>query len=67
MKVGDIQEGMYIQFYIDGNIYQVYSSYGKLYVDFRGEERSIESFGIKLIYRVYNFDELEKIGIRIEE
>lgn len=67
MKVGDIQEGMYIQFYIDGNIYKVYSSYGKLYVDFRGEERSIESFGSKLIYRVYNFDELEKIGIRIGE
>lgn len=67
MKVGDIQEGMYIQFYTDGNIYQVYSSYDKLYVDFRGEERSIESFGSKLIYRVYNFDELEKIGIRIGE
>lgn len=66
MKVGDIQEGMYIQFYTDNNIYCVYSSYGKLYVDFRGEERSIESFG-KLIYRVYNFDELEKIGIRIGE
>lgn len=67
MKVEDIQEGMYIQFYTDGNIYQVYSSYGKLCVDFRGEERSIESFGSKLIYRVYNFDELEKIGIRIGE
>lgn len=67
MKVEDIQEGMYIQIYTDGNIYQVYSSYGKLYVDFRGKERSIESFGSKLIYRVYNFDELEEIGIRIGE
>lgn len=61
MKVGDIQEGMYIQFYIDENIYQVYSSYGKLCADFRGKERNIESFGSKLIYRVYNFDELEEI------
>ena len=61
MKIKDIDEGMYIQIYTDGDIYQVYSSYGNLYINFRGKERSIESFG-KLIYKVYTFDEIEKIG-----
>lgn len=61
MKIKDIDEGMFIQIYTDGNIYQVYSSYGNLYIHFRGEERTIESFG-KLIYKVYTFDEIEKIG-----
>ena len=65
MKLEDIQEGMYIQIYTDGNIYQVYSSYGKLYIDFRGEERSIESFD-KLIYRIYKFEELENIGSKLD-
>lgn len=65
MKLKDIQEGMYIQIYTDGNIYHVYSSYGKLYIDFRGEERSIESFG-KLIYRIYKFEELENIGSKLD-
>ena len=65
MKLEDIQEGMYIQIYTDSNIYQVYSSYGKLYIDFRGEERSIESFG-KLIYRIYKFEELENIGSKLD-
>lgn len=65
MKLENIQEGMYIQIFTDGNIYQVYSNYGKLYIDFRGEERSVESFG-KLIYKVYTFEEIEKIGQSIE-
>ena len=39
MKLDDIQEGMYVNIYTDGNIYQVYSSYGNLYINFRGEER----------------------------
>lgn len=65
MKIENIQEGMYIQIFTDGNIYQVYSSYGKLYIDFRGEERSVESFG-KLIYKIYTFEELENIGIILE-
>jgi hypothetical protein len=38
---------------------------GKLYIDFRGEERSIESFG-KLIYRIYKFEELENIGSKLD-
>ena len=61
MKIEDISEGMYIKIYTDGNIYHIYSSYGKLYIDFRGEERTVESFG-KLIYKVYTFDEIKKIG-----
>lgn len=65
MKLDDIQEGMYVNIYTDGNIYQVYSSYGNLYINFRGEERSLESFG-KLLYKVYTFDELETIGLKIK-
>ena len=56
---------MYVNIYTDGNIYQVYSSYGNLYINFRGEERSLESFG-KLLYKVYTFDELENIGLKIK-
>ena len=56
---------MYVNIYTDGNIYQVYSSYGNLYINFRGEERSLESFG-KLLYKVYTFDELETIGLKIK-
>ena len=65
MKLKDIQEGMYIQIYTDDNIYQDYWSYGKVYIDFRGEERSIESFG-KLIYTIYKFEELENIGLKLD-
>ena len=65
MRINDIQEGMYVNIYTDGNIYQVYSSYGNLYINFRGEERSLESFG-KLLYKVYTFDELETIGLKIK-
>lgn len=65
MRIDDIQEGMYVNIYTDGNIYQVYSSYGNLYINFRGEERSLESFG-KLLYKVYTFDELETIGLKIK-
>jgi hypothetical protein len=65
MKLDDIQEGMYVNIYTDGNIYQVYSSYGNLYINFRGKERSLESFG-KLLYKVYTFDELETIGLKIK-
>ena len=64
MNLKDIDEGMYIQIYTDSNIYQVYSSYGNLYIDFRGEERTLESFG-KLLYKVYTFEEIENIGTRI--
>ena len=64
MKLDDIQEGMYVNIYTDGNIYQVYSSYGNLYINFRGEERTLESFG-KLLYKVYTFEEIENIGARI--
>ena len=42
MKLEDIQEGMYIQIYSDGNIYQVYSSYGKLYIDFREKKEVLK-------------------------
>ncbi len=65
MRIDDIQEGMYVNIYTDGNIYQVYSSYGNLYINFRGKERSLKSFG-KLLYKVYTFDELETIGIKIK-
>lgn len=65
MRIDDIQEGMYVNIYTDGNIYQIYSSYGNLYINFRGEERSLESFG-KLLYKVYTFDELETIGLKIK-
>lgn len=64
MNLKDIDEGMYIQIYTDNNIYQVYSSYGNLYIDFRGEERTLESFG-KLLYKVYSFKEIENIGTKI--
>lgn len=64
MNLKDIDEGMYIQIYTDNDIYQVYSSYGILYINFRGEERTIESFG-KLLYKVYTFEEIENIGTRI--
>lgn len=64
MKLEDISEGMYMQIYTDGNIYHIYSSYGKLYIDFRGEERTVESFG-NLIYRIYTFEELENIGKKL--
>ena len=64
MKLEDISEGMYMQIYTDGNIYHIYSSYGKLCIDFRGEERTVESFG-NLIYRIYTFEELESIGKKI--
>ena len=64
MNLKDIDEGMYIQIYTDSNIYQVYSSYGNLYINFRGEERTLESFG-KLLYKVYTFEEIENIGTRI--
>ena len=64
MNLKDIDEGMYIQIYTDNNIYQVYSSYGNLYINFRGEERTLESFG-KLLYKVYSFKEIENIGTRI--
>ena len=59
MNLKDIDEGMYIQIYTDNDIYQVYSSYGNLYINFRGEERTLESFG-KLLYKVYTFEEIEK-------
>jgi hypothetical protein len=64
MNLKDIDEGMYIQIYTDNDIYQVYSSYGNLYINFRGEERTLESFG-KLLYKVYTFEEIENIGTRI--
>lgn len=64
MNLKDINEGMYIQIYTDNDIYQVYSSYGNLYINFRGEERTLESFG-KLLYKVYTFEEIENIGTRI--
>lgn len=64
MDLKDIDEGMYIQIYTDNDIYQVYSSYGNLYINFRGEERTLESFG-KLLYKVYTFEEIENIGTRI--
>ena len=64
MNLKDIDEGMYIQIYTDSNIYQVYSSYGNLYINFRGQERTLESFG-KLLYKVYTFEEIENIGTRI--
>ncbi|MEE1282759.1 MAG: hypothetical protein UHK60_11030 [Acutalibacteraceae bacterium] len=64
MNLKDIDEGMYIQIYTDNDIYQVYSSYGNLYINFRGEERTLESFG-KLLYKVYTFEEIENIGARI--
>ena len=64
MNIKDINEGMYIQIYTDNDIYQVYSSYGNLYINFRGEERTLESFG-KLIYKVYTFQEIENIGTKI--
>ena len=64
MNLKDIDEGMYIQIYTDNNIYQVYSSYGNLYINFRGKERTLESFG-KLLYKVYTFEEIENIGTRI--
>lgn len=64
MNIKDINEGMYIQIYTDNDIYQVYSSYGNLYIHFRGEERTLESFG-KLIYKVYTFQEIENIGTKI--
>ena len=64
MNIKDIDEGMYIQIYTDSDIYQVYSSYGNLYINFRGEERTLESFG-KLLYKVYTFEEIENIGTRI--
>lgn len=64
MNLKDIDEGMYIQIYTDNDIYQVYSSYGNLYINFRGEERTLESFG-KLLYKVYTFEEIENIGTKI--
>ena len=64
MNLKDIDEGMYIQIYTDNDIYQVYSSYGNLYINFRGVERTLESFG-KLLYKVYTFEEIENIGTRI--
>ncbi|MBQ4263109.1 MAG: hypothetical protein IJB83_02555 [Bacilli bacterium] len=64
MNLKDIDEGMYIQIYTDNDIYQVYSSYGNLYINFRGEERTLKSFG-KLLYKVYTFEEIENIGTRI--
>lgn len=64
MKLENISEGMYIQIYTDNNIYQVYSSYGNLYINFRGEERTLESFG-KLLYKIYTFEEIENIGKKL--
>ena len=64
MNLKDIDEGRYIQIYTDNDIYQVYSSYGNLYINFRGVERTLESFG-KLLYKVYTFEEIENIGTRI--
>lgn len=57
-----VEDGDYVNVFCDSNIYKVFSNeYGELCIDFRGEERTLQSFG-KLLYKVYSDKEIFNIG-----
>lgn len=64
-KWEEVKDGDYVEVYCDSNIYKVYcNDYGKLYIDFRGEERTLESFE-GLLYKVYSDEEIFSIGRKL--
>ncbi len=62
-----VNDGDFISIYTDNNIYKVFENdYGELCIDFRGEERTLKSFG-NLLYKVYSDKEISEIGEKINE
>lgn len=66
--INSLEDGQYIQFYLGENcIYPIYSSYGELYIERQGKEIKLKDVDKKSIYRVYEFEDLEKIGKNLKE
>lgn len=66
--VTELEEGQYIQFYLGENcIYPIWSDCGQLYIERQGKLIKIKDINKKSIYRVYDFEDLEKICKKFKE
>lgn len=63
-KYDGVEEGDYVMVYNDSNIYKVYSNGSGLYIEFRGKETPLKSFG-KLLYKKFTDEEIVKAGVKL--